>query len=41
MRVSINQTAMSRSLLGMTFLHRLRSFEFKGGQLVLRGPARQ
>ena len=41
MRVSINQTAMSRSLLGMAFLHRLRSFEFKGGQLVLRGPARQ
>ena len=40
-RVSINQAPMSRSLLGMTFLHRLRSFEFKGGQLVLRGPARQ
>jgi aspartyl protease family protein len=39
--VSINQAPMSRSLLGMTFLRRLQSFEFKGDQLVLRGPARQ
>jgi aspartyl protease family protein len=41
MTVSVNRTDMSRSLLGMAFLHRLRSFEFRGGQLVLRGPARQ
>ena len=39
--VSINQAPMSRSLLGMAFLRRLQSFEFKGGQLILRGPARQ
>jgi len=39
--VSINQAPMSRSLLGMSFLKRLASFEFKGGQLILRGPARQ
>jgi len=38
--VSVNQTPMSRSLLGMTFLRRLESFEFKGDQLILRGPAR-
>ncbi len=40
-QVSINQAPMSRSLLGMAFLRRLASFEFKGGQLILRGPARQ
>jgi aspartyl protease family protein len=39
--VSINQAPMSRSLLGMSFLRRLVSFEFKGDQLILRGPARQ
>ena len=39
--VSVNQTPMSRSLLGMSFLRRLRSFEFKGDQLILHGPARQ
>lgn len=39
--VSINQAPMTRSLLGMAFLRRLQSFEFKGGQLILRGPARQ
>jgi aspartyl protease family protein len=38
--VSINQTDMSQSLLGMTFLKRLDSFEFKQGRLLLRfhGP---
>jgi aspartyl protease family protein len=35
--VSVNQATMSRSLLGMAFLRRLDSFEFKGGQLILRG----
>jgi aspartyl protease family protein len=39
--VSVNRTPMSRSLLGMSFLKRLDSFEFKGDQLVLRGQARQ
>lgn len=34
--VSINQTPMSTSLLGMAFLKRMDSFEFKGGQLILR-----
>jgi aspartyl protease family protein len=33
--VSINQTPMATSLLGMSFLRRLDSFEFKGGQLIL------
>ena len=36
-RVSINQAPMSESLLGMAFLRRLDSFEFKGHQLILRG----
>ena len=27
---------MSASLLGMAFLKRMTSFEFKGGQLILR-----
>ena len=35
--MSVNQAPMSQSLLGMTFLRRLESFEFKGRQLVLRG----
>jgi aspartyl protease family protein len=35
--VSVNQAPMSQSLLGMSFLHRLDSFEFKGRQLILRG----
>ena len=35
--VSINQAPMSQSLLGMAFLKRLDSFEFKGQQLTLRG----
>jgi aspartyl protease family protein len=36
MPVSINEAAMPESLLGMSFLRRLRSFEFEGRQLVLR-----
>jgi len=39
--VSVNQAPMTRSLLGMTFLRRLASFEFKGDQLILRGQPRQ
>ena len=39
--VSVNRTPMSRSLLGMSFLKRLDSFEFKGGQLILRGQPQQ
>ena len=38
-QVSVNRTPMDRSLLGMSFLRRLDSFEFKGRQLILRGPA--
>ena len=34
--VSINKAPMSASLLGMAFLKRMASFEFKGGQLILR-----
>lgn len=34
--VSINQAPMSTSLLGMTFLKRLDSFEVKDGQLILK-----
>lgn len=34
--VVINQTPMSSSLLGMSFLHRLESFEFRDGKLFLR-----
>jgi aspartyl protease family protein len=34
--VSINQAEMDTSLLGMTFLNRLESFEFRGRQLFLR-----
>jgi len=34
--VSINQADMGTSLLGMSFLRRLRSFEFRGRQLFLR-----
>jgi aspartyl protease family protein len=36
--VSINQAEMSQSLLGMSFLRRLDSFEFKHGELILRAP---
>jgi len=34
--VSINAAEMSRSLLGMSVLQRLDSFEFKGGRLLMR-----
>jgi aspartyl protease family protein len=34
--VTVNQSPMSVSLLGMSFLHRLESFEFRGGKLVMR-----
>ena len=35
-KVSINQVKMSESLLGMSFLRRLQSFEFQGRKLYLR-----
>ncbi len=35
-RVSINKARMSESLLGMSFLERLQSYEFRGGRLYLR-----
>ncbi len=35
--MAVNQAPMSHSLLGMTFLNRLESFEFRGGKLILRG----
>ncbi|WP_421781497.1 retropepsin-like aspartic protease family protein [Kiloniella litopenaei] len=35
-RVSINQAPMSTSLLGMAFLERFPSFEFRGDKLILR-----
>ena len=40
-RMSINRTDMSASLLGMSFLSRLESFEFRGRRLFLkwRAPA--
>jgi aspartyl protease family protein len=34
--VTVNQAAMGASLLGMPFLHRLKSFEFSGRKLTLR-----
>ena len=34
--VSVNQTAMHSSLLGMSFLKRMKSFEFSKDKLVLR-----
>lgn len=34
-KVSVNRAPMSRSLLGMAFLHRLKSFEFRGRRLYL------
>jgi aspartyl protease family protein len=37
MKVSVNQAPMRTSLLGMSFLRRLKSFEFHGRQLTLRG----
>ena len=36
MPVSINEAEMNSSLLGMTFLRRLRSFEIQGRRLILR-----
>jgi aspartyl protease family protein len=36
MPVSVNEADMSSSLLGMTFLRRLRSFEIQGRRLILR-----
>jgi aspartyl protease family protein len=36
MPVSVNEAEMSSSLLGMTFLRRLRSFEIQGRRLILR-----
>jgi len=36
--VSINHAEMSQSLLGMAFLKRLDSFEFKHGELILTPP---
>jgi aspartyl protease family protein len=36
--VSVNKAPMSSSLLGMSFLRRLESYEFKGRQLILHGP---
>jgi len=35
-RVSINKARMSESLLGMSFLNRLKSYEFRDGTLYLR-----
>ena len=35
-KISINKTDMSTSLLGMSFLERLDSFEFRDGKLYLR-----
>ncbi len=34
-RVSVNEAEMSASLLGMSFLGRLKSFEFRGRKLIL------
>ncbi len=36
MPVSVNGAEMNSSLLGMTFLRRLRSFEIQGRRLILR-----
>jgi len=36
MPVSVNEAEMGSSLLGMTFLRRLRSFEIQGRRLILR-----
>jgi predicted aspartyl protease len=36
MPVSINGAEMNTSLLGMTFLRRLRSFEIQGRRLILK-----
>jgi len=35
-KVSVNQSDLSHSLLGMSFLERLQSFEFRGDKLYLR-----
>ncbi|HEX2591884.1 MAG TPA: TIGR02281 family clan AA aspartic protease [Rhizomicrobium sp.] len=37
MKVSVNQAPMRTSLLGMSFLRRLKSFEFRDRRLYLRG----
>jgi aspartyl protease family protein len=37
--VTVNQAPMSASLLGASFLRRLSSFEIRGDQLFLKGPA--
>ena len=36
-RVTVNRAPMGSSLLGMTFLKRLKSYSFSGGKLILRG----
>ena len=36
MKVSMNQAELSNSLLGMSFLEQLQSFEFRGDKLYLR-----
>ena len=36
LRVSVNQAPMDSSLLGMAFLRRMQSFEFRGHKLYLR-----
>lgn len=38
-KVAVNQAPMSHSLLGMSFLNRLESFEFRDRKLILRGRA--
>jgi len=35
-RASVNRTEMGGSLLGMTFLDRLESWEVRGGKLMMR-----
>ena len=35
-RVTVNRAPMGSSLLGMTFLKRLKSYSFSGGKLILR-----
>jgi aspartyl protease family protein len=35
--VAVNQASMSASLLGMSFLQRLESFEVRGDELILHG----
>jgi aspartyl protease family protein len=40
-KLAINQAPMSSSLLGLSFLRRLQSFEHRDGQLILRWRAEQ